>query len=466
LKGLEILMDSYDVIVLGGGAGGIAAAVRAAQLGGRVVVVEDKFLGGLCMNRGCVPFGHMLAASRILGSLALGKEMGIECPDPSINFATVLNRQNELVSFMRRGVQGILGKHKVDLARGTGKLAGPGKVRVGNQTLSAGKIILAAGGEWLKPEIPGNDLPGVVNTDYLLTAVALPETCLLLGHGPRTIEAAQLLRRFGCGVWVVTRENGLLPGENRTVRSRIAKALQSQGIGIRTKTEIVALNRHKRGLSVSLREKDRGETLSVDLLISLRRGAALGNLGLESVAMDPTADFIPVNERMETGIEGVYAIGDLTGPEERHFSHLASAGGIVAAENAMGGDATFDHRTAVRVAHTSPQVACVGMTSREAKEGGFEVVEGAAPFSMNPMGMILAQTEGLVEVVADRKYGEILGVHFIGEGAGEMAGAAVLAIQMEATLEELARAPFPHPTLSESLADAARDALGRPIYLP
>jgi dihydrolipoamide dehydrogenase len=459
-------VDSYDVIVLGGGAGGVAAAIRAAQLGGRVAVVEDKFLGGLCMNRGCVPFGHMLAASHILGSLVLGKEMGIECSAPRMNFATLMKRQNELVTFMRQGVQGLFNKHKVELARGIGKLAGPGRVQVGGKTLSADNIILAAGSRWLKPEIPNNELPGVVNSDYILTAKALPETCVLLGHGSRTIEVAQLLRHFGCAVWLVTQENALLPGENKTIRTRLAKALQSQGIRIHTKSEIATLDQGKHGLSVRLRERGKEEILSVDLLISLRRGAALKNLGIESIGLDPNADFIEVNERMETRVKGVYAIGDLTAPEEKHYSHLASSGGIVAAENAMGAGGTFNDRTVVRAAYTSPQVACVGMTSREARDAGFDVVEGAAPLSMNPMGMILAQTEGLVEVVADRKYGEILGVHFIGEGADEMAGIAVLAIQMEATLEELAGAPFPHPTLSESLAEAARDALGRPIYLP
>ena len=170
-------MDHYNVLVLGGGAGGVAAAIRAAQFGGKVAVVEDKFLGGLCMNRGCVPFGHMLEASRILGSLDLGREMGIEVEDPGVNFATLMKRQNELVTFMRQGVHGLLNKRKVDLFKGRGRLAGPGKAQVGGKTLSADKIILAAGSRWLEPEIPGHDLPGVVNSDYLLTAKALPGRC-------------------------------------------------------------------------------------------------------------------------------------------------------------------------------------------------------------------------------------------------------------------------------------------------
>ena len=460
-------MDQYDVVIIGGGAGGVAAAIRAAQLGAKVAVVEDKFLGGLCMNRGCVPFGHMLAVAHILGSFALGKDMGIECSGLRTNFDTLMKRQNELVTFMRQGVQGLFNKHKIDLIKGNGRLAGSGKVEVGTRTLSSRKIILASGSRWLKPGIPGSDLPGVVNSDHLLTPNVLPQRCLVLGCGPRTIEVAQLLHHFGCKVTILTSEDALLPHENKTIRTRLSKALQAQGVQVRTKTEITAMNQTKQALTVSLGKKgDKQETLSVDLLISLRRGSALQNLGLENIGLDPQAPFLKVNERMETEAESVYAVGDLTALEERHYSHLASSGGIVAAENAMGGAATLNPRTTVRVAYTGPQVACVGLTSREAKEEGFDVVEGAAPFSMNPKGMILSQTEGLVEIVADRKYGEVLGVHFIGEGADEMAGIGVLAVQMEATLEELARAPFPHTTLSESLAEAARDALGRPIYLP
>ena len=459
-------MDPYDVMVIGGGAGGVAAAIRAAQLGGKVAVVEDKFLGGLCMNRGCVPFGHMSAAAHILGRLTLGKDMGIECSGVRLNFATLLKRQNELIPFMRQGVQGLFTKHKITLVKGIGKIRGPGEVEVAQKILSAKKIILATGSEWLQPEFPGSELPGVVNSDHLLGADALPQSCLVLGHGPRTVEIAQMLHHFGSKASIVTQEDALLPLENKTIRTRLTKALQTQGVEVRTKTEITSVTQNKQALLVGLKSREKEQSVSVDLVISLRRGAALQNLGLETIGLNSRAPYLRVNERMETHATGVYAIGDLTAPEERHYSHLASSGGIVAAENAMGVVAALNPRTAVRVAYTSPQVACVGLTSKEAKEQGFAVLEGAAPLSMNPKGMILSQTQGLVEIVADSKYGEVLGVHFIGDGVEEIAGTAALAIQMEATLEELARVPFPHPTLSESLADAARDALGRAIYLP
>ncbi len=456
----------YDVIVLGGGAGGVPAAVRAAQLGGRVAIIECGNMGGQCMNKGCIPFGHMMVASNILGSLTLGKEMGLDVSGISKDYATLIKRQDELIDFMRQGVKGTLIKNKVEIIEGRGKLAGKGKVEVNGKTIAYKSIILATGARWLKPDFPGADLKEVTNTDYLLNEKKLPKRVLLFGGSPWLIEIAQFLHRFDSEVILATEDKSILSDESKAIRSRLTKALKDQGISILTRSDILSLKKKKDGLHCALRTKDKEETVVVDRVISLRRGAALTELGLETVGLDGKGDFIPVNERMETPVGGIYAMGDLAAPETRHYSHLASQGGIVAAENAMGMESTFDHRTITRVLFTQPQVACIGLTSKEAKQAGYDVVEGAAPLSMNPFGMIISQNEGLVEVVAEKKYGEVLGMHFIGQGACEMAGQAVLAIQMEATLEELARATFPHPTLSESVAEAARECLGRPIYLP
>ena len=458
--------ENYDVIVVGGGAGGVAAAIRAAQLGGKVAVVEGNKLGGLCMNSGCVPFGHMMVASRILGDLALAKDMGIACTGISKDLSTLLQRQKELITFMQQGVKTIFGKRKITLVTGKGKLSGAGKVDVNGKTLSAKAIILAAGAQWLKPDFAGSDLPQVVNSEYLLTAKELPKRCLLYGGGAWSMKIAQFLNRFGSQVWLVTQEEGLLHHESKSIRLRLAKALQTQGITMVTGAKNLALMEKSGGVEAVMAVKDKEETLQVDLVIALHRVAAVKDLGLETVGLDEKAEFLRVNERMETGVKGLYAIGDLTAPENKHFSHVASSGGLVAAENAMGMNRVFNERTVTRVAFTSPQVACVGLTGKEAKGMGYEVVTGAAPLSMNTLGMITVQTDGLVEIVADKRYGEILGIHIIGDSACEMIGQGVLAIQQEMTLEELARTTFPHPTLSESIAEAARDALGAAIYLP
>jgi dihydrolipoamide dehydrogenase len=458
--------ESYDVIVIGGGAGGVPTAMRVSQLGGRVAVIECENLGGLCMNKGCVPFGHMMVASHILGSLSLGKEMGLSVPEVSKDYGVLMKRQNELIEFMRLGVESTLRKNKVEIIKGKGRIAGKGKVEVNGKQLSCKNIILAVGARWEQPDFPGENLEEVINSDGLLNSETLPKRTLLFGRSPWLIEIAQFLHGFGSEVILATEEKSILSEESKTIRSRLTKALRERGISILTRAEIKSLKKNKDGVQCVLSGKDKEEKVVVDRVISFRRKASLSELGLETVGLDKNAGHISVNERMETAVRGIYAIGDVSSPEKLHYSHLSSAGGIVAAENAMGLDSVFDHRTNCRILFTQPHVACVGLTSKEAKQAGYEVVEGAAPLSMNPFGMIIAQTEGLVEVVADKRYGEVLGIHIIGEGASEMAGQGVLAIQMEATLEDLSRVVFPHPTLSESIAEAARDALGQAIYLP
>jgi dihydrolipoamide dehydrogenase len=455
-----------DVVVLGGGAGGVPAAIRATQLGGRVVLVEGGELGGLCMNHGCVPYGHMMAASDILGRLALGKQMGIDVSRIATDYKKLIARQESLIAFMRDGVKSTLKKRGVRIIQGKGKIAGRGKVEVNGETLHFERLILATGAGWLKPDFPGSDLEGVINTNELLKLEKPPKRTLLCGSSPWLVEIAQFLYRFGSKVTLATPDKAILSKESKTIRTRLARSLKEQGIVLLSRAEIAKLNKGKDGLRVLLRGKDREEKLVFDNVVSIRRQACLSGLGLEIVGLDDKAEYIEVNERMETSAPGIYAIGDVASPETMHYSHLSSAGGIVAAENALGRESRFHRGSRCRILFTRPQVACVGLTAKEAKLEGYDVITGAAPLSMNPFGMLISQTEGIVEVVAERKYGEVLGMHFICEGAAEMAGQGVLAIQMESTLEELARAAFPHPTLSESLAEAARDALGTPIYLP
>lgn len=457
----------YDVVVLGGGAGGVPAAIRAAQLGGRVAIIEVGEFGGLCMNRGCIPFCHMAEVSRIQGSLALGKQMGLNVPGVSLDYASFRKRQNELISFMREGVIGMLNKKKVRVIQGRGKLVGKGKVEVKGDIISYRNLVLATGAKWLKPDIPGMDLEDVVTTDYLLETESPPKRVLLFGTSPWLLEIAQFLHHFGSKVILATDGKSILSAENKTIRTRLAKALKNQGIGISSRAQILDLSKKKDGLHVLLKVKEKEDTVVVDRLVMLKRGAALDGLGLSTVGLGGEGEYVKIDDRMQTAVDNIYAIGDITRPEERHYSHAASAGGMIAAENAMGLEQRyFDPRTVARVVFTQPQVACVGLTEKEAKKAGHEVMVGAAPLSMNPSGMILSQTMGLVEVVSEKKYGEILGVHMVGDRVVEMIGQGILAMQMELTLEELARATFPHPTLSESLPEAARQAMGLPIYLP
>lgn len=455
-----------DVVVIGGGAGGVPAAIRAAQLGADVAIVDARDFGGLCMNRGCVPFRHMMVASDILGAVAFGKKVGLSFKGISKDYSVLKKRQDELIGFMRQGVISTIKKNNIELIDGKGKVAGKGKVEVNGKSISCKKIILATGATWVKPDFPEGDLEEVINSDELLAVDELPKRVLLFGRNPWLLEIAQFLHRFGTKVVLATPDKAILPEESKAIRTRLNKALKKEDIEIKKEAKITGASKGKGGLRVDLDSKEGSETVLVDRILYIERAASLKGLGLTSIGLDENKEYVEVNDKMETRAEGVYAVGDLTGPQSKHYSHFSSEGGIVAAENAMGLASSVNPMTFTRVLFTQPQVASVGLTPKEAKKAGHDVFVGAAPYGMNPYGMLLAENEGIVEVVGEKKYGEVLGVHFIGSNASEMAGQAILAIQLEATMEDLARASFPHPTLSESLAEAARDALGRHIYLP
>ena len=458
--------EIYDVVVLGGGAGGVPAAIRASQLGGKVAIVEAKDLGGQCMNLGCIPFGHMMVVSHILKNLSLGKEMGVSVRDITIDYPTLIKRQDEIVAFMRQGVRNTLKKNNVKLIKGRGRIVGKGALDVEGKGISCKKIILATGAQWQEPDFPGAELGEVVNTDFLITNQKLPQRVLLFGGSPWLLEIAQFLALFGTKVILGTALNTVLSKESKTIATRLRKVLNDEGIEIKTQTTIEKVTKQEDGLSVELSAKEGLKGVVVDKIVTLERAGALKGIGLKTVGLNEESSFLAVNEKTETTEEGIYAIGDLTAPPEQHYSHRAAEMGIVAAENAIGKGNSLNPRTLSRVLFTHPQVASIGFTPKEARGNGYEVIVGAAPLSMNPLGMIRAEDEGIVEVVADKSYGEILGVHLIGTAVSEMIGEALMAIQTEATVETLAFTPFPHPTLSESLAEAARDALGNPIYLP
>lgn len=458
--------ETYDVVVLGGGAGGAPAAIRAAGLGGRTAVIEAGDLGGLCMNRGCVPFCHMMEASGILGDLDHGREMGLNVSWTPPEYAPIRKQRIALTDQMRMGVRGLLTKKGVRVIEGKGRLAGKGKVEVNGETVRYRNLILAMGGTWTRPEFPGADLKGVMTSDGLLEEEDLPARVLLSGESRWLVEIGQFLRRFGSEVTLATKEKNLLSDEDKALRSRLIRVLKDQGIQILSGAGLEKVTGNREGLHASLRVKDNRESMTVDRVIVLHRKAALRDQGLDTVGLDENTEYLGTNERMETSVPGIYAIGDLTAPEQGHFSHTASAEGMIAAENAMGLKRRLNPRIIPRVLFTQPQLASVGLTGKEAKEAGYEVVVGSAPLSMNTLGMILSRSEGIVQIVSERKYGEILGVHILGERAGEMIGQGILAMQLEATLEDLAGSAFPHPTQSEFLAEAAREALGRTVYIP
>jgi len=322
-------------------------------------------------------------------------------------------------------------------------------------------VIVAVGAEWVRPSFPGAELEEVVTSSRFMEEGRIPGRALVLGASSWAMELAQFLGACGTQVVVAARERGILPEFDAEIGQRLRGALKNDPLTILNSCRVVSVSRDREGLAAVLSVKGKEETRRFDRVIYFDRRPAPAELGLDTVGLKD----LSVDAQLATKAPGVWAVGDVTG-KGPGLSHQASAMGIIAAENARGARLRFNPNTVPRVAYTSPQAASVGLSEEQAEEAGYEVVTGTAAIAAAPMAMIQGVNAGVVKVVAEKKYGELLGVHILAPFATEIIGAAALAIQMEATLEDLARAALPHPTIAESLADAAREALGWAIYIP
>ncbi len=455
------MSDDFDLIVIGGGPGGVAAAIRAVQLGARTALVEGTHWGGLCLNRACVPTKLFAATLERARTIQTASKMGFAKAHAAVDPAAVFKMKDELVGYFAMGTEGLVKVKGVTPLKGRGRLAGPGRVAVGENIHQAGAVVVAVGGEWVRPSFPGADADGVVNSSRFLEEGKIPARSLLLGAGPWALELAQFLGVCGGQVVVAVPERGILPGFDAEIGQRLRAALKNDPLTILNSCRVVSVARDKEGLSAVLSVKGKEETRRFDRVIYFDRRPALAGLGLDTVGL---AD-LGVDGHLATRAPGVWAVGDAAG-EGPFLSHRASAMGIVAAENALGAKRVFTPHAVAAVAYTCPQAASVGLSEEQAEAAGHAVVTGSAAVAATPMAMIQGVGSGVVKVVGEKKYGELLGVHILAPFASEIIGAGALAIQMEATLEDLARAALPHPTIAESLAEAARDALGWAIYQP
>ncbi len=453
----------WDMAVIGGGPGGVAAAVRARQMGAQVVLLERGELGGACVNRGCIPTKSLMETARLYRSIRKASEFGIRVSAVALDWDAIMAKTDDLVKFLRMGTEALLKSNGAAIMRGEARLTGPTMLRVGGEELEARSIILATGSCWSPPSISGIDSEGVITTDDLLTMREVPETVAVLGGGPVELEAAQYLLFLGARVTMLEEANRILPLEDREIARRMASALREQGMGLLTQARVLEIRKGKKGLTLRVEGKDGERRVVVDRLLHARRAPRSDELGLEAAGLRPSAEGIQTDEFLRTSRPHILAIGDVTGPPM--YSHRASAMGIAAAENALGQGQPFRSHLVPRAFYTHPEAACVGLTERGAKTQGHEVRSATIPYSVNPRAMMSLETGGAVKVVAESRCGEILGVHMVGPHATELIGEAVLAMELEATVEELARAIRLHPTLGESQVEAAREALGRGIYL-
>jgi len=469
-------MAEFDLIVVGSGPGGYIAAIRGAQLGLATAIVEKDpaGLGGTCLRRGCIPAKTWLETAHRLGHMADLAEFGIQGVDVSrmrADLAAIVKRKNRIVLKNGKGVEFLMKKNKITVLKGTGKLLGGGRVEVageGGGVHQARRIILATGS--VPREMAGMETDGVrvLNSDHLLDLTELPSHLVILGAGAIGVEFASVFARLGSKVTLVELMDRILPIEDAAIGEELARILAKQHkMDIRVKTKIAAIQRLEDRVVCTLEGDRPGVVECSHLLVAVGRGPVTAGVGLEATQAVVERGFVAVDGFMRTAEPGLFAIGDIV--RTPMLAHVASDEGIVAAEQAgldLGKDAhphAIPYGRVPSCTYCDPEVGCIGLTEAQARERGRDVETGVFPFMPLAKANIIGEPYGFVKIVADKKYGEILGIHIIGPKATELVASSLALLGGEYTVDELIRTMYPHPTLNEAFPEAARAVHGRAL---
>jgi len=475
----------YDIAVLGGGPAGYTCAIRAAQLGLKVALVEktDK-LGGTCLHVGCIPTKAMLFSAEVWDHLKHAESYGIEgVSEPKLNWANVLKRKNDIIVKHTKGLDFLMKKNKITVVRGHGRLTGPAVAGVLTldvtaedkgkgqgaelQTatkVQAKKIVLATGSD-------ARMLPGYKADDTILTNIEIlsqptfPKSLIVIGSGAVGVEFASVFKSFGAEVTILEALPRIVPVEDEEVSKELTRAYKKRGIDINVSCKVEKIEKTKTGVKISFTDSTGKPQVkeAEKVLVAVGRGPRTYDAGLDKTNIQLDRAFVPVNEWMETSEPGVYAIGDIVAGLPQ-LAHVGAMAGVVVASKAAGKYARAVRKDRVPgCTYCDPQIGSVGLTEAQAKEKGYQVKVGKFPFVGNSKATILDSHDGFVKVVSDAKYGEVLGVHIIGPNATELIAECVVAMELEATVEELMFTIHAHPTLSESLLDGFSSVEGMAI---
>ena len=460
------------VIVIGGGPGGYVAAIRAAQLGAEVTVVEKQHLGGTCLNVGCIPTKCLLHSAELVEDIKnQGKEIGVEVEGVKVNFPQVIAHKNAISKQLTSGVAGLLKLNKVKKVDGEAAFVGEKRIRVtkpdgSTEEMTADAIIVATGSVNAVPPIPGiRENPNCIDSTGALSLEKLPESMVVIGGGVIGLELACAYAAFGTRITVVEAMDHMLPMLDGDLTAVGVAHMKKMGIAFALECPVQAVETSPVGAKVVCTTKS-GDTVTFEaekVLVAIGRKANTASLDLEAGGIRNDRGRILVNDRMQTNVPGVYAIGDCVFGKAQ-LAHTASAMGEVAAENIMGHDSTYDESTNPTCVYMEPEAASVGLTEEQCKAKGLDYKVGKFPMSANGKALIINGGEGLVKIISDAKYGEVLGMHIIGPRATDLISEGALAIRLEATVDELISTIHSHPTVTETIREAALNAMGRAIH--
>ena len=460
--------EDYDIAILGAGVGGYVAAIRAAQMGARVLLIEKDELGGTCLNHGCIPTKSFLSDIKIYTKIR-DSDIFINGSKVSINLKKMVSRKNRVVETMKRGVSMLLDSQKVTFIRGFGKFIDSRTIEVSSngkaKIFKAKSVIIATGSQAASLPMAKIDGKMILSSEEVLDLREIPQKVIVIGGGVLGVEFATIFNCLGAKVTIVEMLPQIISMEDEEVIRGLKLLLEKQGITILTRSKVLSASPRREKVEVTIDQERKKERLSGEkVIMAVGRTPYTNGINLERIGIQTEGRFVKVNSKMETNIEGVYAIGDVIG--KMMLAHAASAEGIVAVENIMGKVREIDYQKIPRCIYTFPEVASVGLKESEAKQKGYDIRVGKFPYLNNGKALAMGESEGFVKIIAEKELGQILGVHILGEHATDLIGECLLAMKVEASIEDLGEVVKGHPSLSEVITEAALDWQGLSIHMP
>lgn len=461
------MANDYEILIIGGGPAGYAGAIRAGQLGKKVLCVEKDKLGGICLNWGCIPTKALLTNAHFVELVKLhGSNFGYS-GEAAWDFSQMIKRSREVAGKLNKGIEGLFRKYKVQHKSGSARVIGPNKVKVGDETITADNIVIATG---VRPRpLPGADYDGqkVISYKEAMSLSQQPKSMVIVGGGPIGLEFGYFYNAIGTKVTVVELLDRILPGEDEEVSAALEKSLTKRGIEILTKSKTGKVEKTDQGVKVEVETPKGSKTIEADVML-----VAIGVLGNHEEVLDPKVGVEIVKNHIKadpkngyaTNKKGIYAVGDIIGPP--WLAHVAHHEALCCVERLCGhADRSVDYSIIPGCTYTDPGVASVGLTEKAAKEQGYKVRVGRFPFQASGRALASDETEGFVKLVFEAEFGELLGAHLIGSQATELIAELVMAKRLEATEEDIVHAMHPHPTYSEAVMEAAGQGLGESVHI-